>query len=1004
MASPRLVFKRFASSKAHHHQPIPSSSFPSGYLLTGIHAGVKKKPEVLDLGIILSTSNRPTSAAACFTRNAFKAAPVLISEKIIAENVGRARAVVVNSGCANAVTGAQGIQDAWAMAKETDSLLTNPASSPDLASETLVLSTGVIGQNLPISKILSAIRSQRGNDTTLAKDFGAWERAAKAFMTTDTFPKLRARTFKINGIDYRMAGMDKGAGMIHPDMGPPSLGPLHATLLGCIMTDAAISPKSLQRALTYAVDRSFNSISVDGDMSTNDTILLLANGAAAEKDGVRLEEIDEEKDRDAYEVFKKELTEFTIDLAKLVVRDGEGATKFVTVTVKGAPTYQDAHRVASRISTSALVKTALFGEDANWGRILAATGSIPLSAPLHPQKVSVTFIPSDGTAPLPVLINGEPEKVDEERASQILALEDFEILVNLGGGDEGTEVAKYWTPSVKSWSPLDFNMPVATSTIIQTPSHSDIISLKASVHSDKMYSVKESTDHDLKRSRVLDKVYNRAVRAFLNRNVVLTHELLATGFKTLQPTDPQNFSILRKWDILRITFETTMYTFPPDQQPRAIPTLHDLLSKPSHNFVKEMYDRSLRLFKQAGDGAVLPSQVLSTLVYSSLKTDAPDVGRMMIEDWLAGRGDDSLASSWMSSSSMSSAEYSSLDGYDADDSVNGDSPGASLESGDGYSKILELYCLQVLPKLEQWEYATEFLEYESELDPESRDNLKRSLQFLHSQAIASRLPSSSTPSLLSSLSPPTTHERAYSPAPSTSSSSSSLSTTSTHTVVPATPRARQPLKGMPDALEEGSVGSEGTITPRQRTGAAKRTDSSKGKGKKRTNITPRSSTPPSSTSGSAAKNAHPLNPNALTPLSLPKTHLNPSFLSSSSSQRRSTTSPSTFTLIKASIGSYVDHVTGSSSANKIASLMVVFMVVPLFSLFVSLLRRRRRFAVVGPPASSSLSSAELVRARLQAVNANASAMGVLGKMLARTWWDIMQVVFDTVKMGGSGLV
>ncbi|KAK7461020.1 Arginine biosynthesis bifunctional protein ArgJ, mitochondrial [Stygiomarasmius scandens] len=443
------LFRRFTStisikptpSKTHYHQPIPSSSFPTGYLLTGVHAGVKKKAGVLDVGLILSTSSRPTSAAACFTKNAFKAAPVVVSEHVIASNAGRARAVVINSGCANAVTGKQGMEDAWAMVKETDKLL--PSSSGSSDHETLVMSTGVIGQNLPISKILSAIQSQHENSSTrsLASDFSAWERAANAFMTTDTFPKLRSRTFTINGREYRLAGMDKGAGMIHPDMGPPSIGPLHATLLGCIMTDAAVSPLSLQRALTYAVERSFNSISVDGDMSTNDTIIVLANGAAAPESAP---EIDEATDKEGYEIFKKELTEFAIDLAKLVVRDGEGATKFVTVTVKGAPTYQDAHRIASRISTSALVKTALYGEDANWGRVLAATGSVPLSAPLHPNKVSVTFVPSDGTTPLPVLVNGEPEKVDEERASEILSLEDFEVLVDLGGGDEA-EVARYYT-------------------------------------------------------------------------------------------------------------------------------------------------------------------------------------------------------------------------------------------------------------------------------------------------------------------------------------------------------------------------------------------------------------------------------------------------------------------------------------------------------------------------------------------------------------------------------
>ncbi|KAF8160017.1 hypothetical protein B0H34DRAFT_426378 [Crassisporium funariophilum] len=440
-------------SKAHHHIPLPSSSFPNGYILGGFYSGIKKKLGVPDLAVILSTVENPTSAAACFTRNAFKAAPVLVSEEVLKRSGGYARAVVVNSGCANAVTGKQGMDDAWTMVKETDALL--PPSSSGFNHETLVMSTGVIGQNLPIGKIVAGIRSQsKVNESTriLGSHFTAWESAAKAFMTTDTFPKLRSRTFTIDGVAYRMAGMDKGAGMIHPNMGPAgttftSPKQLHATLLGCILTDAAVSPRSLQSALTYAVDRSFNSISVDGDMSTNDSIYLLANGAAAPKGFV----IDEETNKDAYEVFKTELTDFAADLAKLVVRDGEGATKFVTVTVKGAPTYRDAHNIASRISTSALVKTALYGEDANWGRILAATGSVPLlpssagsSAPtIDPTKVNVTFVPSDGTQPLPVLVNGEPEKVDEVRAKEILSLEDFEVNVDLGMGGDGE--AQYWT-------------------------------------------------------------------------------------------------------------------------------------------------------------------------------------------------------------------------------------------------------------------------------------------------------------------------------------------------------------------------------------------------------------------------------------------------------------------------------------------------------------------------------------------------------------------------------
>ncbi|KAF7309669.1 Arginine biosynthesis bifunctional protein ArgJ, mitochondrial [Mycena indigotica] len=435
------LFKRLSStinikplpSKTHLHRVLPDSSFPAGYALTGLHAGVKKKSGVLDLAIIISTSKHPTSAAACFTRNAFKAAPVVVSDEILSRNGGRARGLVVNSGCANAVTGRQGLEDAWAMVNETDKLL--PHSTSSQSHNTLVMSTGVIGQRLPIQSIIKGIQSQASADSTLASDFAAWERAAKAFMTTDTFPKLRSRSFEIRGTKYRIAGMDKGAGMIHPNMGPAST--LHATLLGCILTDAAISPPSLQNALTYAMDRSFNCISVDGEMSTNDTVLVLANGAAA-PDQV---EIDEVTDKEGFEIFKRELTAFAAELAQLVVRDGEGATKFVTVNVKGAPTYEDAHRIASRISTSALVKTALYGEDANWGRVLSATGSVPLSG-LDPQKVSVSFLPSDGSAALPVLVNGEPENVDEGRAKEILSLEDFGICVELGAG---MEEATYWT-------------------------------------------------------------------------------------------------------------------------------------------------------------------------------------------------------------------------------------------------------------------------------------------------------------------------------------------------------------------------------------------------------------------------------------------------------------------------------------------------------------------------------------------------------------------------------
>jgi len=337
------IVSRLPPPKSRHHAPIPSSSFPKGFLVGGTYAGIKKNDSALDLGILHSTVPR-TTAAACLTRNAFKAAPVLVSDEILARNGGYARSLVVNSGCANAVTGKQGLDNAWSMVKETDHLF---IPKEDKSScEALVMSTGVIGVNLDIRKVIQGIRScapksQSSESQSLGADFSSWERFAKAFMTTDTFPKLRSRVFTIRGIEYRIAGVDKGAGMIHPDMGPASTSfpstpnpQRHATLLGCIATDALVSPRSLQSALAYAVDRSFNSISVDGDMSTNDSIYIFANGGAVPTEHKQEHLIDEETDAESYQIFRGLLTDFAQDLAKLVVRDGEGATKFVTVTVK----------------------------------------------------------------------------------------------------------------------------------------------------------------------------------------------------------------------------------------------------------------------------------------------------------------------------------------------------------------------------------------------------------------------------------------------------------------------------------------------------------------------------------------------------------------------------------------------------------------------------------------------------------------------------------------------
>ena len=363
-----------APDKSRHIKTYPPDAFPRAFAAASTHSGIKKKAGALDLGILVSTasSSRPMAAAACLTRNIFKAAPVAVTSELLLKSGGRARGLVINSGCANAVTGKTGLENAWKMSNGVTSRLKPGSTDESTGVGTLVMSTGVIGQQLPIDSIERALPDLV---SSLYSSPESWSSLAKAFMTTDTFPKLRTRQFDLNGRTIRMAGIDKGAGMIAPSMGPPQ--PPHATLLGVIATDAAVEPKSLQNALQYAVDSSFNSITVDGDMSTNDTIVCFANGAASEATPPQgstreMEEIDEQKDPEAFAVFKRELRGMAEELAQLIVRDGEGATKFVTVRVKGAATMEMATKVARTIASSPLVKTAMYGEDANWGRILCA--------------------------------------------------------------------------------------------------------------------------------------------------------------------------------------------------------------------------------------------------------------------------------------------------------------------------------------------------------------------------------------------------------------------------------------------------------------------------------------------------------------------------------------------------------------------------------------------------------------------------------------------------------
>ena len=431
----KQVQKRSYSAPLEHAVPsakqkyVPSSgTYPAGFYVSGTHVGVKPTNKSFpDLALLYS--ERSCSAAAVFTKNQFQAAPVTVSRQVLESCKGEGiRAIVINSGCANAVTGKGGLQDAFSMASTVDACF--GSSTP--RSSTLVMSTGVIGQRLPISKILGGIPN---GFATLDNSHKSWLQTARAICTTDTFPKLLSMTFSLPSaprVKYSLAGMTKGAGMIHPNM---------ATLLGILCTDATIPAPILRSLLTHAVDRSFNAISIDGDTSTNDTLALLANGAAG---GSPIESLTSEDGEAMTEI----LTLFTQKLAQLVVRDGEGATKFVRVHVTNSSSYDDARKIASTIARSPLVKTALYGKDANWGRILCAVGYTQGlgEGTVVPERTSVSFVPTDGSGILNLLVDGEPEAVDEARAATILESEDLEIRVDLGGGTsgKGKKEANYW--------------------------------------------------------------------------------------------------------------------------------------------------------------------------------------------------------------------------------------------------------------------------------------------------------------------------------------------------------------------------------------------------------------------------------------------------------------------------------------------------------------------------------------------------------------------------------
>ncbi|MBE0596970.1 MAG: bifunctional glutamate N-acetyltransferase/amino-acid acetyltransferase ArgJ [Desulfuromonadales bacterium] len=368
-----------------------------GFKFAARSGGIKKSGK-LDLGLIWSEV--PARCAGVFTTNKVVAAPVIVTRGRVAG--GSCQAILVNSGNANACTGEGGLRDALRCGELAADAL---GISPELVA---VSSTGVIGVSLPMEKFETQV-------PPLAVELLAdrAETVAQAIMTTDAFPKMAAAHGEAGGRPYTLLGLAKGAGMIHPNM---------ATMLAFVVTDARVAPQLLETALRQGVDTSFNSITVDGDTSTNDMVLLLANGCA--------ENPEIGADTPEGELFADRLASVLLELAKMIVRDGEGATKLVEVRVQGATDAAAARLVARSIATSNLVKTAFFGEDANWGRIIAAAGYS--GADIDPQKVDIFF--ND----IPVARHGlGTGKELEEKATAVLKTAEFTVTVDLhlGGGE-----------------------------------------------------------------------------------------------------------------------------------------------------------------------------------------------------------------------------------------------------------------------------------------------------------------------------------------------------------------------------------------------------------------------------------------------------------------------------------------------------------------------------------------------------------------------------------------
>ena len=381
-------------------------TYVPGFRAAGVACGIKKSGK-LDFALVVA--DRPCTAAAVFTTNKIQSPSVTFNRNLLSERADSVRGVAINSGCANAVTGAQGLRDAREMARLAGEAL----AEGDAAMA--VMSTGVIGELLPMERVAKGVRMAAA---ALDTNYASGHSAARAIMTTDTRPKEAAARAEIGGATITLAGMCKGSGMIHPDM---------ATMLALVATDASIAPDALHAAVRYAADRSFNAVTVDGDASTNDTFMVLASGAAAME---RIESVDSAE----FARFRDALTELAIRLAQEIARDGEGATKFVTITVRGARSFDAARQGARVIATSTLVKTAIYGQDANWGRVLAAVGRAGIE--VDPERVALWF------DDVQLVADGAPLQYQEADAHATLTKPEVTVTVDLGLGGESATV---WT-------------------------------------------------------------------------------------------------------------------------------------------------------------------------------------------------------------------------------------------------------------------------------------------------------------------------------------------------------------------------------------------------------------------------------------------------------------------------------------------------------------------------------------------------------------------------------